>query len=101
MKTKNVTVVRLYMEEDKAHLEALLEQLRDAAIHGVTAFRGIAGIGDSGELHMARLIDTSLELPLVVEFFDAPERIAAVMETIESRIKPGHILMWDARINAE
>ncbi len=95
-----VTVVRIYISEGQAQLDILLKRLQEwEHVRGVSVFRAIAGFGDSGKLHTSKLIDLSLDLPLVVEFFDAPEKAAEIIEHLGNIIKPGHILSWDARIN--
>jgi PII-like signaling protein len=100
MTQTEVTVVRLYLNEGEAQLESLLKRLHDwEHVRGVSVFRGIAGFGDSGEIHTSKFIDLGMELPLVVEFFDAPEKAAQTMEHISSTIKPGHMLSWSALIN--
>ena len=100
MKTIEVTVVRIYLSEKHGQLESLLHRLHDVEkVRGVTVFRGISGFGGSGEMHSARLIDLSLDLPVVVEFFDAPDKVAGIIEHIQTSIKPGHIIHWNAYIN--
>lgn len=100
MKRSEVTVVRVYLSEGHSSLENLLKRLHDwEKVRGVTVFRGIAGFGDGGELHTARLLDLSLDLPLVVEFFDEPAKVEAIIEHLNTTIKPGHILSWSAYIN--
>lgn len=100
MNMSDVTVVRIYLTEGHAQLDALLKRLRQwEKLRGVTVFRGIAGFGESGALHTAKLVDLSLDLPLVVEFFDTPEKISAVLEHLTPLIKPGHMLSWSARVN--
>lgn len=100
MKQTEVTVVRLYLNEGKSQLESLLKRLHDwEHVRGVSVFRGIAGFGDSGEIHTSKFIDLGMELPLVVEFFDAPEKAAEIMEHIGTTIKPGHMLSWSAHVN--
>ena len=95
-----VTVVRVYLSEGRSQLESLLKRLHDwEKVRGVTVFRGIAGFGDGGEVHTARLIDLSLDLPLVVEFFDEPAKVEAIIEHLNTTIKPGHILSWSAFVN--
>lgn len=95
-----VSVVRIYLTEGEGALRQLLDRLHDAErVRGVTVFRGIAGFGGSGALHTARLLDLSLDLPLVVEFFDAPDRIDAVLDHLQPLLKPGHVLRWSARVN--
>lgn len=100
MTQTEVTVVRLYFNEGKARLEPLLKTLHDKEkVKGVSVFRGIAGFGDSGEIHTGKFIDLAMELPLVVEFFDVPEKAAAIMEHINTTMKPGHMLSWTAFVN--
>lgn len=100
MKRSEVMVVRVYLSEGHSQLESLLKRLHDwEKVRGVTVFRGIAGFGDGGELHTARLLDLSLDLPLVVEFFDEPAKVEAIIEHLNTTIKPGHILSWSAYVN--
>ncbi|MGM0593945.1 MAG: DUF190 domain-containing protein [Pseudomonadota bacterium] len=100
MKQTQVTVVRIYLSEGHAQLESLLKRLHDwEHVRGVSVFRGIAGFGDSGELHTSRLMNLSLDLPLVVEFFDDPDKAHTIMEHLEDSVKPGHMLSWQAEIN--
>lgn len=100
MKSVAVTVVRIYLSERDVQLDALLRRLRDTEqVRGVTVFRGISGYGDSGELHTARLVELSLNLPVVVEFFDTPDKVARIIEHLADTVKPHHILHWHAYIN--
>ena len=80
MKQQAVTVVRIYLTEGEHQLKSLMERLHDQErVAGVTTFRGVSGFGKSGKLHSSSLLDLSLDLPLVVEFFDRPEKIAQVL----------------------
>ena len=102
MKMSEVMVVRLYLNEGESQLESLLKRLHDwEKVKGVSVFRGVAGFGDSGKIHTTRLIDLSLELPLVLEFFDTPEKVAQILEHLQPIIKPGHMLSFSALINDE
>ena len=101
MKTSEVTMVRIYLTEGQHQFEGLMQLLHDEEkVRGVTAFRGIAGFGQSGEMHSSSLIDISLDLPLVMEFFDTPEKIAAVLERLDKLVEPGHIVSWPAYVNS-
>lgn len=101
MKTVEVTMVRIYLNEQEHNLEHLMKRLRDwEKVRGVTVFRGISGFGESGEVHSATLIDLSLDLPVVVEFFDEPARVETILEHLNNEIKPRHIVKWSAWINA-
>ncbi len=102
MRQTEVTVVRIYLNEGEAQLENLLKRLHDwEHVRGVSVFRGIAGFGDSGEIHTSKFIDLGMALPLVVEFFDSPEKAAEIMAHLASTVKPGHMLSWSAKINEQ
>ena len=100
MNSIEVTVVRIYLTEGKAHMEELIKRLHDVEkVRGVTVFRGITGFGRHGTVHSSTLLDMSLDLPLVVEFFDEPARATEILAHLNTIIEPGHIVSWPARLN--
>ncbi|MEE9451358.1 MAG: DUF190 domain-containing protein [Gammaproteobacteria bacterium] len=100
MNESEVTIVRVYLHEAKAHMQELLQYLHDESkVQGVTVFRGITGFGSSGEMHSSSLIDMSLDLPIVIEFYDEIEKVAPIIEHLNTIIKPGHIVYWPAKMN--
>ncbi len=100
MKAAEVTVVRVYINEGSGKLKALMKYLHDESkVHGVTVFRGITGFGKSGRFHSSTLMDMSLDLPVVIEFFESPDRAEAIIEHLNSQLEPGHIVFWSARMN--
>jgi len=93
-------MVCVYLHEAGSHLDELLGYLHDESrVRGVTVFRGVTGFGVSGEFHSSTLIDLSLDLPVVIEFFDEPDKVAAIIDHLNTKVKPGHIVHWPARIN--
>jgi PII-like signaling protein len=100
MKTLDVTMVRIYLHEGQGQMESLMQLLHDEEkVRGVTAFRGVSGFGQSGKMHSSTLLDISLDLPLVIEFFDEPEKVWQVLEHLNELVKPGHLVSWPAKIN--
>jgi PII-like signaling protein len=100
MTQSKMTMVRIYLTEGDHQLRKLLEFLQQKEhVRGVTAFRGIAGFGPSGKLHESSLLDISLDLPLVVEFFDQPERAEKIKRDLHQWVGPGHIVSWTAQTN--
>lgn len=100
MNQTEVTMVRIYLTEGDHQLRQLLDFLhQQEQVRGVTAFRGIAGFGKSGKVHESSLLDISLDLPLVIEFFDLPEKVEQVLQDLNKLIEPGHVVSWSARLN--
>ncbi|VAX10633.1 protein of unknown function DUF190 [hydrothermal vent metagenome] len=101
MNIQDVTMVRVYLTEGQHQFQRLMEMLHDdEKVRGVTAFRGIAGFGQSGQMHSSTLIDMSLDLPLVLEFFDAPDKVEQVLKHLNTIVKPGHVVSWPAQVNS-
>lgn len=100
MNRLDITMVRVYLTEADKRLGSLLSRLHDEEkVRGVTVYRGISGFGRSGAIHSSSLLDLSLDLPVVVEFFDVPDRIDAILNHLEDSIEPGHLVCWNARLN--
>jgi PII-like signaling protein len=97
-----VTVVQIYLNEaDHGRRKNLMQEMLNIIhdqhrVKGVVVFRAIAGFGDSGEVHASDLLRIMVDLPLVIEFFDAPEVVAAVLDVLKDRVPSGRILSWQA-----
>jgi PII-like signaling protein len=93
-----ITIARIYLTEGQHLLKQLITKLHDQEkVRGVTVFRGISGFGHSGRVHSASLLDLSMDLPLVVEFFDLPERVEAILEDLESTLSNVAVVSWQAK----
>lgn len=92
-----VEVVRVYLTEHESVLREVIDCLHDeCGVRGTTVFRGISGFGASGKLHESRWTDLSLDLPIVVEFFDDPSRAAAAREALSGIVPSEHVVYWPA-----
>ena len=99
MNKLDVTFVHIYLTEGEGRMEGLQQRLHDEEkVQGVTVFRGISGFGKSGKMHSSSLLDMSLDLPLVIEFFDVPQKVNDILEHIRKDIEPGHIVSWPATL---
>jgi PII-like signaling protein len=100
MKLQTITMVRVYSLEGHDDLDAALSILHDEEnITGVTVLRGIAGFGADRQVHTSSLLDLSLELPLVLEFYDEPEKAANAITKLQTRLDLKHIISWDAKLH--
>ena len=97
MSLSEVTVARIYTIEGHDHVNQALDILRDEEkIMGVSIIRGIAGFGEDREIHTSSLLTLSLELPLIIEFYDQPEKVEKAIQALTSRLGLKHIISWPA-----
>lgn len=98
MAIQTVTVARIYLREGEHQLANLIKLLHDEEkVSGVTVLRGIEGFGADGKIHLASLLDLSLDLPLVVEFYDIPQRVETILPHLEARMGLSHVVTWQAQ----
>jgi len=97
-----VTVVRIHLSEaDHGRRKTLMQEVLNILheqhkVRCVTVFRGIAGIDDAGEVHASDILHIMVDLPLVIEFFDAPEVVKPVLARLRDVIPDGHTISWPA-----
>jgi len=93
-----IMMVRIYLSEGRDHFERLVDWLHDdGRVHGVSVFRAIEGFGHDRKIKTSSLMDLSLELPVVIEFFDSPEIIKEVLEQVQTMVNADHIVSWSAQ----
>ena len=94
-----VRVVRIYITEGDHKIRSIMAMLHDEEkVSGVTVFRGISGFGKSGKMHSSDLLDLLGNLPVVIEFFDSPEKVEKILSHLKKEVAPGHIISWSASI---
>jgi len=97
METQVVTVARIYLREGEHILPNIIRFLHDEEkVSGVTVLRGIAGFSADGKVHTASLVDLSMDLPLIVEFYDEPDRVDAMVRHLVEKMGLPHIVTWPA-----
>jgi len=97
MATQSVTIVRIYLREGEHRLEKVMSFLHDdEQVLGATVSRGIAGFGPDGIMRTASLVDLSLDLPLIVEFYGEPMQMEAVINKLTQQLHLPHIVSWSA-----
>lgn len=67
--------------------EALVFAAKKNGIAGATVLRGILSYGASSQIHTAKLLDLSFDLPIVVEIVDHEEKIETFLEIANALIK--------------
>lgn len=104
--SSEIIVVRIYLHETEHGRRTTLQEEIVALLHdqhrikGLTVYRGIAGFGASGMVHSADLLRLTVDLPVVIEFYDKAEVAEAAMKLLNGRIPDGHMIWWRANCQA-
>jgi CBS domain-containing protein len=95
--------VRIYTGET-SHWEhkplflALLEFLRAEGAAGATVIRGVAGFGANSRIHTATILRLSEDLPMVIDWVDAPERVERLLPRICEMAAGGLVTVEDVQV---
>src|ERR1700752_3844306 len=97
--------VRIYPGESnqwraKALFLALLDFLRAEGPAGFTVTRGVAGFGATSRIHTATLFRLSEDLPIVIDWVDAPERVERLLPRLHDMVTAGLITVEDVVVAA-
>lgn len=79
--------------------EWLVRQAREQGLAGATVLRGIMGYGaNSRVIHTFKIERLSEDLPIVVEIFDAREKLESFLDFIDSEIHAGLATLEKAEV---
>jgi len=77
---------------------AVLEFLRRENAQGATVMRGVSGFGSTGQVHVSHLVDVRQDLPLIVEWIDAPDVVERLLPRVKDMVPRGLITVDDTEI---
>ncbi|MGZ8239311.1 MAG: DUF190 domain-containing protein [Methylobacter sp.] len=96
-RAQSIAVVRIYLREGEHPLTKIMDFLHnEEKVSGVTVLQGIMGFGPDGEIRTSHLLDLSLDLPLIIEFYDVPERVESVINHLQTHLGLSHVVSWSA-----
>lgn len=95
--------VCIYVGEDQQHhghalYTAVLDFLFSRGVSGATAVRGIAGFGAHHEMHTARILRMTENLPVKIEFVETPEKLDEILPFLRDMIGNGLIATSDVEV---
>lgn len=82
----------------KALYLALVEMLRAKGMAGATVSRGLAGFGAHSVVHTASILRLSLDLPLIINVIDSPEKINNILKVIAPMVGEGLMILEDVEV---
>ncbi len=75
--------------QGKPLYEAIMLLARERGLAGCTVVRALAGFGAKSRIHTARIERLSMDLPIIVEIIDAPDRVRAFLPDVEAMVADG------------
>ncbi len=87
-------LLRVFIGENDKHqgqplYEWIVKRARQEGLAGATVLRGLEGFGAHSQLHTAKVLRLSSDLPIVIEIIDTEEKIEAFLPLIDDAIAEG------------
>ena len=100
---ENGVLLRIFIgESDKWHhqplYEAIVLKARELGLAGATVLRGTMGFGANSQVHTAKILRLSMDLPIVVEIIDSQENIDRLLAAIDEMMTDGMMTIEDVRV---
>jgi uncharacterized protein len=97
------SLLRIFLGEADEYMHrplyrAIVLRARELHVAGATVFRGPMGFGRSTHLHNSHILRLSLDLPIVVEIVDQPQKITAFLPELEKMMRGGLVTIERVRV---
>ncbi len=95
--------MRIYIGESNKYkgmllYHAIVLKAKELGLAGATVFRGIEGFGATSRIKVARILDLSNDLPIVIEIVDSIEYIEKLLPFLDEAVTVGLITQEDVEI---
>jgi PII-like signaling protein len=84
--------------EHKPLYEALVLKAREMHLGGATVLRGPMGYGKTSRLHTAKVLQLSMDLPMVIEIVDSEANINAFLPVLDGMIQGGLVTLEKVKV---
>lgn len=100
---QDAVLLRIFIgESDRWENKPLYEQIvlkaRETGLGGATVLRGPMGYGKTSRLHTAKVLNLSMDLPLIIEIVDSEEKVNAFLPALDGMIAGGLVTMEKVKV---
>lgn len=100
---EDALLLRVFIGESDRHqgkplYEQIVLKARELNLAGATVLRGVMGFGANSRLHTAKLLELSIDLPMVIEVVDTEENINKLMPFIDETFTEGLVTLEKMRV---
>lgn len=85
---QDARLLRIFIGEADKHeshplYEVIVKQAREAHLAGATMLRGPMGFGKSSHIHTEKILQLSMDSPVVIEIVDSEEKVGSFLPTLD------------------
>ncbi len=84
--------------EHRPLYEAIVLKAREMHLGGATVLRGPMGYGKTSRLHTAKVLQLSMDLPLIIEIVDSEANLNAFLPILDRMIEGGLVTLEKVKV---
>lgn len=84
--------------EHRPLYEALVLKAREIGLAGATVLRSPMGFGAQSHIHTAKILQLSVDLPIVIEIVDVEAKIKEFLPVLDSMMNGGLVTMENVKV---
>jgi hypothetical protein len=84
--------------EGRPLYEAIVLKAREVDLAGTTVVRGPMGYGHASQLHTAKILRLSQDLPLIIEIVDTEAKIKGFLPVLDSMMTSGLVTLEKVQV---
>jgi uncharacterized protein len=100
---EDALLLRIFIGESERYghrplYEAIVLTAREMHLAGATVLRGAMGFGASSRIHTTKIIQLSMDLPIVIEIVDTEEKLNRFLPVLHAIMSGGLVTLEKARV---
>jgi PII-like signaling protein len=100
---RDAMLLRIFVGENDKYrghpvYESIVLKARERHLAGATVLRGLMSFGHSSELHTAKILRLSQDLPLIIEIVDEEAKIKGFLPELEKMMGNGLVTLEKAQV---
>jgi PII-like signaling protein len=100
---EDAVLLRIMLGESDRHghqplYEAIVLKLRELGFAGATVLRSPMGFGANSLIHTAKILQLSMDLPMIIEVVDTEEKIQSFLPVLDEMMDGGLVTMEKIKV---
>jgi PII-like signaling protein len=100
---EDAVLLRIMLGESDRHghqplYEAIVHKLRDLGLAGATVLRSPMGFGANSLIHTAKILQLSMDLPMIIEVVDTEDKINGFLPILDDMMDGGLVTMEKVKV---
>lgn len=100
---EDAVLLRIMLGESDRHghqplYEAIVLKLREMGLAGATVLRSPMGFGANSRIHTAKILQLSMDLPIIIEVVDTEEKINGFLPVLDEMMDGGLVTMEKVKV---